>query len=326
MSFFFYWGNDEFAIAQAVAQLRQQILDPAWESFNADRFAGDQPDAIIQALNQAMTAPFGSGDRFVWLSDTTVGQRCPEEILSELERTLPQLPTSTTLVFTSRTKPDSRLKATKLLQKHAAVQEFSLIPAWNDGLLLKQVQTTAQSLRLKMTPGAAQRLAAAVGNDTRQLYNELEKLRLFIGDSASPVDEAAISAIVTSNAQTAFQLAETIRLGQTAAALELLAELLGQNEPALRIVSALVGQFRLWVWVKLLLESGERDDAAIAQAADLANPKRLYYIKKEVQPLKLERLLQALPLLLELEFSLKRGADDLPTLQTKLVQLCQLCQ
>nr|WP_316427423.1 hypothetical protein [Leptolyngbya boryana] len=50
-------GEDSFAIAQAVKALKQQTLDPMWESFNFDKFSPEQSDAVVQALNQAMTPP-----------------------------------------------------------------------------------------------------------------------------------------------------------------------------------------------------------------------------------------------------------------------------
>lgn len=326
MPVFLYWGNDEFAIAQAVAQLRQQVLDPNWASFNYDKIDPDTPDAVRQGLNQAMTPPFGAGKRLVWMADTPITQRCSEDLLRELERTLPTLPDSTVLLLTTGSKPDARLKSTKLLQTQAEIREFSQIPPWKADLLIKQVRQVAQDVGVKLTPKAAELLAEAVGNDTRQLYTELEKLRLYLGDRTQGVDEAAIAALVTTSTQNAIKLATAIRQAQVADALELVADLLRHNEPALRIVSTLVGQFRTWVWVKLMLESGERDERAIAQAAEIGNPKRLYFLRQEVQRLPLAALLQTLPVLLELEASLKRGAEDMATLQTKVIELCQLCQ
>lgn len=72
--------------------LRDCALDPDWASFNYDRIAPDLADAPIQALNQAMTPPFGLGQRFVWLFDTSLGQRCSEAVMEELSRTLPAVP------------------------------------------------------------------------------------------------------------------------------------------------------------------------------------------------------------------------------------------
>lgn len=325
MPIYLYWGEDDFAIAQAATALHRQLLDPVWSSFNYDKITTDIPDGIRQGLNQAMTPPFGAANRLIWLAETSLCQRCPETILTELERTLPELPESTTLLLTTASKPDSRLKSTKLLQKHATIQEFGLIPTWKTDLLVKQVKQVAQERGVKLTAHGAELLADLVGNDTRQLHSELEKLRLYSGDS-KPIDEAAIATLVTASSQSTIQLAAAIRQGQTAQALDLVADLLRQNEPALRIVSSLVTQFRTWVWIKVMREAGERSEQAIAQAAELRNPKRLYFLQKEVESLSAQTLLQTLPLLLDLEASLKRGADELLTLQTKIIELCELCR
>lgn len=324
MGIYFYWGEDGFAISQAVKSLKQKTLDPMWESFNFDKFLPDQSDAIVQALNQAMTPPFGSGNRLVWLAETTLAQRCPEEVLSELDRTFSALPDTTTLLLTSSTKPDGRLKSTKLIQTHATIEEFSLIPPWKTELISKQVQRVAQELDLKLTQNAIDYITEAVGNDTRQLHSELEKLKVFAGQSKKPLDETAIAPLITASTQSSLQLLAAIRQGKTAEALERVSDLLRQNEPVLRIVSTLVGQFRLRLWIKLMLESGERDDREIAKAAELNNPKQLYYLKQELFSTSLIQLQQVLPLLLDLEFSLKRGSDETIALQTKVIELCQI--
>jgi DNA polymerase-3 subunit delta len=226
--------------------------------------------------------------------------------------------------LTSSSKPDGRLKSTKLLQKHATIQEFSPIPPWKTDLMIKQVQKVSQEVGVKLTANAVEYVAEAVGNNTRQLYSELEKLRVFAGDTKKPLDTAAIAPLITASTQNALQLVAAIRLGHTDKALELVADLLRQNEPALRIVSTLVGQFRLRLWIKLMLESGERDEQAIAKAAELNNPKQLYFLQKEVATLSLSQLQRSLPILLELEFNLKRSADEILILQTKVIELCQL--
>jgi DNA polymerase-3 subunit delta len=324
MAIYFYWGEDSFALAQAVKALQQRTLDPDWESFNCDRIAPEQANAVTQALNQAMTPPFGTGGRFVWLMDTTLAQRCPEDVLSDLDRTLPLIPETTTLLLTSSSKPDGRLKSTKLLQKHAKIQEFSPIPPWKTELIAQQVQQVAQEVGVKLSQGAIDYLVEAVGNNTRQLCSELEKVRLFAGDSKKPLPVAAIAPLITASTQNALKLLVAIRQGQTDKALELVADLMRQNEPALRIVSTLVGQFRLRLWIKLMLETGERDDSVIAKAADLNNPRQLYFLKQELSAVSLSQLQAALPILLELEFSLKRSADEVLILQTKVIELCQI--
>jgi DNA polymerase-3 subunit delta len=74
----------------------------------------------------------------------------------------------------------------------------------------------------------------------------------------------------------------------------------------------------------MLLEAGEKDDRAIATAAGLGNPKRLFFIKQELQHTTATQLAATLPQLLSLELSLKRGGEPISTLQTHAIELCQL--
>jgi DNA polymerase-3 subunit delta len=326
MSIYLYWGEDEFAISKAVESLRKSVLEPDWASFNFDKIPPEQSDAVIQALNQAMTPPFGMGSRLIWLVNTSLTQHCSEELLAELERTLPDIPESSVLLLTSRTKPDGRLKSTKLLQKYAAIQEFSLIPPWKTDQLVQRVRQMGQQVGVKLTEDAIALLAESVGNDTRQLYTELDKLQIYGETLGKPLDAKAIAPLITANTQNSLQLAAAICQGNASQALKLVADLINHNEPALRIVATLIGQFRTWLWVKMMVEAGERDERAIATAAEVNNPKRIYFLRQEVSTLSAQQLSHTLPILLELELSLKRGADPLLTLQTKVIELCQACQ
>lgn len=327
MSIYFYWGEDDFAIEKAVAILRDRILDPLWTSFNYTGFLPDQADAPMAALNQVMTPPFGTGGRLVWLINTTVCQQCPENVLAELTRTLPVIPDNSYLLFTSRQKPDERLKSTKLIKQYATeFREFPLIPPWKTELLIQAVNQAAQTVGVKLTAKSAEVLAEAVGNDTRLLYNEIEKLRLYAEGSHQPVDVDTVTLLVRNTTQNSLQLAAAIRTGDTVKALTVLGDLVNAAEPELRIIATLVGQFRTWLWVKLMLESGERNPQAIAKAAEVGNPKRIYFLQQEVQSLSLRQLISCLPLLLELEFTFKKGSGDVSVLQTKVIELCQVCR
>jgi DNA polymerase-3 subunit delta len=326
MPIYLYWGEDDFSRDQAVTQLKQSVLDPSWSSFNFDKILPDQPNAVITGLNQAMTPPFGFGSRFVWLVNCPITHHCAADILQELERTLPIVPDTTTLLFTHSNKPDGRLKSTKLLQKYATIQEFSPIAPWKTEQLVQRVRKAVAERGLKLTEAAIATLAEAVGNDTRQLYNELDKLQLYSEDSTSLIEVSAIRALVQVNTQSSLKLAAAIIAGDTSEALSLLAELLAHNEPALKIIATLVGQFRTWLWVKLMMEMGVRDLREIAQAAEVGNPKRIYFLRKEVESVSLTALKHTLPQLLEFEVRLKRGKEETATLQTAVITLCNLFQ
>ncbi|MEA5533129.1 DNA polymerase III subunit delta [Crocosphaera sp. XPORK-15E] len=324
MGIYLFWGEDDFAIAQGVKKLQDRVLDPSWIQFNYHTIPGDQPQATVDALNQAMTPVFGLGGRLVWVVESTLCQHCPEDILTQLQRILPALPETAHLLFTSSKKPDRRLKSTKLLEKYAEIKEYSPISPWKTEELVNQVKQVAQEIGVKLTPRAIELVAESVGNNSRQLWNDLEKLRLYGEGEKNPLDLDIIELLVNSNTQNSLQLAQGIRNGNQAQVLQLISELISRNEPALRIVATLVGQFRTWAIIKLQIEAGEKDNKVIASAADISNPNRLYFLRQELQNLSGKQLLATLPILLELESSLKRGGEAVATLQTKAIELCQL--
>ncbi len=325
MPVYVYWGEDDFAIEKAVAVLRDRVLDPNWTSFNYTSLSCDQPDAVIQGLNQVMTPIFGTGGRLVWLINTTLCQQCPDNVLTELQRTLPVIPEDSFLLLTSRNKPDERLKSTKLLKQYATqFREFPLIPPWKTELLVQSVNQAAQIVGVKLSPMCTELLAESVGNDTRLLYNELEKLRLYTEGSNQPLEVDTVARLVRNTTHNSLQLADAIITGNTVKALANLADIMNASEPSLRIVATLISRFRTWLWVKIMIESGERNQQAIAQAAEIGNPKRIYFLQQEVKSLSLQKLISTLPLLLELEVSIKQGASETSVLQTKVIELCQL--
>ena len=151
----------------------------------------------------------------------------------------------------------------------------------------------------------------------------MTKLQLYISQD-TVLDLEVITTLIGSQTQSSLKLAAAIRSGETVKALELVENLIAHNEHPLRIVATLVGQFRTWLWVKLMIEIGEKDEKAIAQAAEINNPKRVYFLRQEVKSLSLNQLQKTLPLLLELEVSLKQGKEEISILKTKIIELCQL--
>lgn len=326
MPIYLFWGEDEFALSQAVNKLKDRVLDPNWLQFNYDKLIGDRSETIIEGLNRAITPAFGAGDRLVWLADTNICQQCSEDLLQELQRTLPVITETSHLLLTSNKKPDGRLKSTKLIKEYAREREFSLIAPWKTEALQHQVEQKAKEIGVELTPQAVTLLAESVGNNTRQLTNELEKLSLYWQGKRQPLEADTVATLVVYSTHNSLQLAGAIREGNTEKALGLVSDIINRNEPPLRIVATLVGQFRTWTIVKLMLEVGETDEKEIATAAEIGNPKRIYFLRQEIKALSGQQLLATIPVLLDLEYRLKRGAEPLSTLQTKIIELCCICQ
>jgi DNA polymerase-3 subunit delta len=314
------WGDDEAARSRAVEALLAERTDPAWQSINLARLDGNDAAQASQALEEARTPPFGGGDRVVVLQRSPFCNQCPAELAEQLEAALPLVPANCHLVLVSSGKPDARLRTTKALQKlvkagDAREQSFQLPAVWDGAGQIELVQRTARELGLQLEPAAAEALSDAIGSDSARLASELEKLALYVGAQPGtktpqpPITAAAVEALVGSHATNALQVGDALLAGQPAEAVALVDALLVANEPALRIVATLCGQIRGWLWVSLLDQQGESDVNAIAKAAGIGNPKRIYVMRKQIRGRKPARFLALLRQLLEVEAALKRGSE-----------------
>ena len=313
-----YWGDDEAARNRAVEALIAERIDPSWQSINLSRLDGSDAGQAAQALEEARTPPFGGGDRVVLLQRSPFCSQCPAELAQQLEASLELIPESCHLLLVSPGKPDARLRTTKALQKlvktgDASERSFALPAVWDGAGQVELVQRTAAELGLRLEPAAAEALSEAIGSDSARLASELEKLALYGGGSRGGgqplITAAAVEALVGSHAANALQVGDALLAGQPAAAIALVDALLAANEPALRIVATLSGQIRGWLWVSLLDRQGEQDVNAIAKAAGIGNPKRIYVMRKQIRGRPPAHVLALLSQLLEVESALKRGSD-----------------
>ena len=307
-----YWGDDEAARQRAVDTLIDQACDPAWQSINLTRLDGNDTSQAAQALAEARTPPFGSGDRVVLLQRSPFCNQCPAELAAQLEANLGLISPDCHLLLVNSAKPDARLRTTKALQQlikagQAHEQSFALPAIWDGAGQVELVARTARELGLALEPAAAEALAEAIGSDSARLASELEKLSLYGGQG--PISAQAVQALVGGRSTSALAVGDALLAGRPADAIALVDALLDANEPALRMVASLCSQIRGWLWVALLEASGERDPAVIAKAAGIGNPKRIFVMRKQIRGKTPDQMLTLLGQLLEVEAALKRGRE-----------------
>jgi len=81
----------------------------------------------------------------------------------------------------------------------------------------------------------------------------------------------------------------------------------------------LTGQSRGWLWVHLLDAQGNQDVKEIAKLAGIANPKRIFVIRKQIQGKSLKVLLELMQKLLKIEASIKSGANPIDSFKDNLL-------
>ena len=304
------WGDDAAARDRAIEALIGQVVDPSWSSLNLSRLDGADAGQALQALEEARTPPFATGERMVLLQRSPFCNGCPSELADRFEAALELIPDTSHLVLVNPAKPDGRLRTTKTLQKRIKSgldqeQSFPLPAAWDGNGQRQLVQRTAEALGLQVDPDAIDALVEAIGTDSARLESELRKLSL----RGTTISAARVQELVGGRSTNALAVGDALLEGNPGEAIARWDALIEAGEPALRIVATLTGQIRGWLWVSLLEQQGERDVAVIAKAAGIGNPKRIYVMRKQLQGRPAKRFLSLLGRLLEVEARLKRGAQ-----------------
>ena len=73
--------------------------------------------------------------------------------------------------------------------------------------------------------------------------------------------------------------------------------------------------------VKLLHNSGEQDLSKICKIANISNPKRIFFIRKKVNKISSNFLLNLMSNLLDIDASLKRGNNPINVFIENLINL-----
>ena len=310
------WGDDVAALEEEIDARINAVVDPVWASLNVSRFDGSKLENTARALEEVRTPPLGGGYRVVLITRSPLCNGCTGELANRFKAALQLVPATSHLLLYNPARPDSRLCTTKLIraqvkQDLAEERSFQLPAIWDIAGQQKLVKRAASELKLVLEPEAITALVNAVGTDSARLALELQKLDLYAGDCGQkrPITAAAVMGLVDCRRTNVLQVSDALLADDIGDAITLIDTLLDAGEPALRIVAILSSQIRSWLWVSLLGEQGKCSVEEIAKAACIANPKRIYLIRKQIQNHYPEQFSVLLGQMLEIEAALKRGSQ-----------------
>ncbi len=313
------WGDNLGAIDRSIEKLIEELVDPNWITINLSRLDGQSNVQAIQSLEEVRTPPFGQGHRVIILNRSPFFNGCSKELSDHFESIVNFIPKQTHLILINQMKPDGRLKTTKLIKElitqKIAIEKSYLLPAiWDGAGQKKLVEQTANDLNITLSETATYALIDALGNDSQRIYVELRKLMLLEEAKAKGSDlkkivitEKTVTELIQGISTNCLQICNFIITKDFAQTIFRIDCLLDTGEPPLRIIAALISQIRGWLWVSLLEEKGEQEVSYIAKAAGIANPKRIYVIRKQIKGKPTVFFIDLLSRMLEIESLLKKG-------------------
>ena len=327
------WGDDYEASNREIDTITQTVIDPVWKSFNYSQMDGNDPKQNFKALEEVKSPPLGNGGRIILVRRSPFCNGCSVELASKLEQAIKLIPDKTHLILNNSNKPDKRLKTTKLIQKYIDSSKFSkeksftLPLPWDINGQRNLVKNIANKLNLKINLETIDLIVESIGNDSSLINTELQKLSLLseannkILKKKEPreITQELVKKLLQNNSTNALEIASLLLKGEKAIALTKIKSLLENGEPALRLIATLTGQSRGWLWVNLLDGQGSQDVKEIAKLAGIANPKRIFVIRKQIKGKSLELLIELMKKLLKIEASIKSGINPIDSFKDNLL-------
>jgi len=178
----------------------------------------------------------------------------------DLNRLIPYVedPAPFSCVLLLAEKADLRLKFFTTLKKHGVVHRFEPL---KEREAAPWVGAEARRRDVVLKPGAAERIADAVGTDMAQLADAVERLSLYVGLGQPVRPQDVDEVLVQTRVRSIFELTGAVGRGDRREALAVLRKMLQDREPGLRIVAMLARHLRQIWSTRELLAAGEGREA-----------------------------------------------------------------
>lgn len=311
-------GEEQRLKEAAVGDLVQEITQGGANDFDLARFDGAAADQ--EAFFAAAFAPPLFTQRRV-----VVVRHCEEAAwLANLPRYWPELPESTTLILVTG-GPDCDGPLARLLQVAGEEGQRYDFPALRKREAAVRLLEEAERRGLSLAPEAAEALQERAGGDLSLLFNELEKLRAYLGPNRSQVETADVATVVGRSVwEHSFAFVDAVLTHDTPEALSVLQDLFAAGEAPQAILAQLAAQFRRVVVVKAL-GAEQWPGAKLLRPLELGSAWAAEKVRNQARGIPLDRAERALALILRADYRLKHRRGLIPEveLQVLAAELCR---
>lgn len=255
------YGADELARAEALAELKS-VVPADLADLNLTILEGRK--LKVDPLAAACEAfPFLSDRRLVIVEDA-LKQLKSADVRDAIKAYLPKVPETTDVIFVEREDFDKRSSLFTFLKKSATVREF--LP--KEGADLQRwLADRAKRLGVQLAPDAGALLVEFVGNESRSLTNELQKLAAYVGPGATIGRDDVRLLVQDSGESSVFAFVDALAARQLGSALTLLHGLLDDGQAAIYLQFMIARQVRILLQVKELADQRLRADAIASELA-----------------------------------------------------------
>ena len=322
---YFFYGEEDLLIKQALKLLEQKILPEGLEDFNKDILSGENatPKQIVE---MAMNLPFMAEQRLLIvkgplnfatvLKSDKAGQAALKILLDYMEHPNPQC----VLVFVS----ESDLQKRNVFQVHLETygEKVSFMPlkgAELGGWIEQYVREGGRNIDRQ----AVSYLCSVNSFDLQIMEQELNKLLLYRPDEPVLTLQHVRQIVTKTIESTIFDLSDSIGNKKGKDAVRVLHEMFSLGEAPLKVIGFLEYHFRTLVLIKDYQSMGYQEKEIAAKIK-----KHPYVVKKGLQQIRrfsMKQLIDALEQLLVIEVTIKSTTcNPEELLEQFVVDLCYL--
>lgn len=232
-----FCGDETYLIDEVIDSLIEHAVEPSMKEFNYDLIHGNEIDGK-KIVSIASSYPMMAERRVVIIKDfDRVNGKDVLEAYAEK-------PSPTTVLVLISLAPDLRKKPYGMLKKLGYIHESR---AYFDGETIPWIESKVKKIKRIIDPAAVQMLHSYVGNNLRELSNELEKLAIALGEQQRITVADVEKVVGVSREFTSFQLCDKIGEKNIAKALEIAERMLNSGESVVGMIAAITSHFiRLW--------------------------------------------------------------------------------
>ena len=292
--------------------LKQIGYDPA--DLNFAYF--DMKEVDYKSLElELVSLPFFADEKIVILDHfvdiTTAKKRyLTDDELKSFEDYLENpLPSSKLIIF-AEGKLDSKRRLVKLLKRDAKVFE-AIEPKEQE--IRAYFQKWAQELGLTFAGKSFEQLLIKSGFQ----FSDIQKNLLFLQaykDNGVITEEDIVEAIPKTLQDNIFDLTQLILGKKIDQARDLVKDLTLQREDEIKLIAIMLGQFRLYTQVKILLESGQTESQMVSSLGHYLgrnpNPYQIKFALRDTRALSLNFLQDSIRYLIQADYQIKTGVYE----------------
>lgn len=252
MGIYFFYGDEDYNIELEIKKLKKKFLDKNFSSMNFKSINNPSFPDLISLLR---TQPMMFGNLMIVINiEDYFSKTLEDNQLDEIEKALQDNVESLIIVFVMNLprnegkKPDSRKKIYKIITKYAQTQDFPTFRTYKIDEITNWINKEAKKLEITLEKEASLTLIEQVGNNLRELAQELEKLKL-LAHPQTTITKKMVKEICISN-EDLFALTDFLLKGEKSHALQEFQKLLDKKH-SLEILSTLQTMLRKWITIKI---------------------------------------------------------------------------